>query len=45
MPQSLAELKPRLQPPPGKTPMEIIVGQWPGDETDEELLAALKAMG
>ena len=41
VPQSLDELKPRLLPPPGKTAMQMIVGQWPGDETDEEILQAL----
>ena len=45
IPQSLDELRPRLLPPPCKTAMQMIVGQWPGDETDEELQAALKAMG
>ena len=45
IPQSLEEIKPRRLPPPGKTAMQMIVGQWPGDETDEELQAALKAMG
>ena len=45
IPQSLDELKPRRLPPPGKTAWDMIVGQWPGDETDEELQAALKAMG
>lgn len=45
VPQTLAELKPRRLPPPGKTAMDMIVGQWPGDETDAELQAALKAMG
>ena len=45
VPQSLDEIKPRRLPPPGKTAMQMIVGQWPGDETDEELQAALKAMG
>ncbi len=44
-PQSLTELRPKLLPPPGKTAMQMIVGQWPGEETDEELQAALKAMG
>lgn len=44
IPQSLDELRPRRLPPPGKTAMQMIVGQWPGDETDEELQAALKAM-
>ena len=45
IPQSLDEIKPRRLPPPGKTAMDMIVGQWPGDETDHELQAALKAMG
>ena len=45
IPQSLDEIKPRRLPPPGKTAMDMIVGQWPGDETDQELQAALKAMG
>lgn len=43
-PQSLDELKPRALPPPGMTAMEYIAGKWPGDETEEELLAALKEM-
>jgi len=43
-PQSLAELKPRRQPPPGKTAMEAIQGRWPGDETTHELLAQLKGL-
>lgn len=45
VPQSLDELKPRRQPPPGKTAMQMIQGQWPGDETTEQLLAQLKALG
>ena len=45
VPQSLDELKPRREPPPGKTAMEMIQGQWPGEETTEELLAQLKALG
>lgn len=45
VPQSLEELKPRRQPPPGKTAMQMIQGQWPGDETTERLLAQLKALG
>ena len=45
VPQSLAELKPRRQPPPGKTAMQMIQGQWPGEETTEQLLAQLKALG
>ncbi len=45
VPQSLAELKPRRQPPPGKTAMQMIQGQWPGEETTEQLLAQLKELG
>ena len=44
-PQSLEELKPRVKLPPGVTAMQFIRGQWPGDETEEELLATLKTMG
>ncbi len=44
IPQSLDELQPRKQPPPGKTAMDMVYGRWPGDETEEELLAALKAL-
>ena len=28
--------------PPGKTLDDMVMGQWPGDETDEEILAALE---
>ena len=45
IPQSLDEVQPRRLPPPGKTAIDMIIGQWPGEETDEELQAALKAMG
>lgn len=44
VPQSLDELKPRAQPPPGKTAMDMIIGQWPGDETDEEINKALEEL-
>ena len=44
VPQSLGELRPRQQPAPGKTAMQMIQGQWPGEETTEELLAQLKAL-
>ena len=44
VPQSLEELKPRRQPPPGKTAIQMIQGQWPGEETTEQLLAQLKAL-
>lgn len=45
VPQSLEEIGPRVPPPPGMTAMQFIRGQWPGDETEEELLATLKEMG
>jgi hypothetical protein len=44
-PQSLAELRPRREPEPGKTAMEMIAGQWPGDEEPEDLLRQLKDLG
>jgi hypothetical protein len=43
-PQSLADLKPRIPTPPGTTWIESIRGQWPGDETDEEINRALEEM-
>ena len=44
-PQSLSELKPRVSPPPGMTIHDMLPREpWPGNETDQELLAALKAM-
>ncbi len=43
-PQSLAELKPRVPTPPGRSAIDAIAGQWSGDETEEELLAALKEL-
>lgn len=45
VPQSVAELKPRRLPPPGRTAMKMTMGQWPGEESTEELLAQLKALG
>lgn len=48
IPQSLDELKPRKPLPPGKTLKDIIESlprpDWSKEETDEALLAALKAM-
>jgi hypothetical protein len=40
-PQSLADLQPRIPAPPGTTWLESLRGQWPGDETDEEIDRAL----
>ena len=36
-PQTLADVKPRVTTPPGQNWLESIRGQWPGDETDEEI--------
>ena len=44
VPKSLDELRPRRQPPSGKTAMDMIIGQWPGDETDEEINKALEEL-
>ena len=36
-------LSPEPRPlPPGKTLEDVIVGQWPGDETDEEFEAIMR---
>jgi hypothetical protein len=43
-PRSLADLQPRVLPQAGTNGMAQVFGQWPGDETDEELLAALKEL-
>lgn len=43
--QSLNEIKPRRLPSPGKTAMQMIYQQLTADESDEELQAALKAVG
>jgi hypothetical protein len=43
-PRSLEDLKPRTAVPPGTNRMERVFGHWPGDETEEELLAALEKM-
>jgi hypothetical protein len=38
------EMEPPRPLPPGKTLADILYGQWPGDETDEEVLAALEKL-
>jgi len=30
--------------PPGKTLADVVVGQWPGDETDEQIRDALERL-
>jgi hypothetical protein len=43
-PQTLAELKPRIPPPPGSNGLDQIIGRWPGDESDAEIDAALEEL-
>lgn len=38
----LATARPACPLPPGKTLEDVIVGKWPGDETDEEIARALE---
>jgi hypothetical protein len=40
----LALARPGKPLPPGKTWADMVIGQWPGDETDEEILAALERL-
>jgi hypothetical protein len=42
--QSLEDLKPRIPPPPGSNGLALLIGQWPGDETDEQIHAALEKL-
>ncbi len=39
--RAIAVLQPRTAPPPGTNGMQLVYGQWPGDETDEQVQAAL----
>ena len=41
---ALATYKPRRLPPPGMTIFDVISGKWPGDETDEQIEAALEEL-
>lgn len=43
-PQSLDELHARRPSTPGKSWLEEIRGQWPGDETDAEIDQALESL-
>lgn len=38
------EMEPPLPLPEGKTLFDMVCGQWPGDETDEEVFEALKRL-
>jgi hypothetical protein len=40
----LASVQPGRPLPPGKTLRDVIVGKWPGNETDEEIAAALEEL-
>lgn len=42
--QAIAALKPRANPPPGTNGMQLVYGQWPGEETDKQVAAALKEL-
>ena len=44
VPQTLAEIKPRRLPPPGKTAMQMVYQQIPAEETDEEVRRALEEL-
>lgn len=41
-PQSVDDLQPRIPPPPGKSWLEAVVGEWPGDESDHEVQRILE---
>ena len=38
------QLAAALELPEGKTLEDVVVGMWPGDETDEEIFAALERL-
>jgi len=40
----IATYQPRNPPAPGTSGMERVYGQWPGDETDEEINRALEEL-
>ena len=42
--RALRKLKPKNPPPPGSNGMDQIIGQWPGDETEEEVMEALERL-
>jgi hypothetical protein len=43
-PQTLADLKPHVPPPPGESWLASVIGQWPVDESDEEVARILREM-
>lgn len=42
--RALEMYKPRRVVPPGKTLADMVSGKWPGDETDEQIDAALEEL-
>jgi hypothetical protein len=40
-PQTVEEIQPRIPSPPGTSWLAQVVGQWPGEESDEEIDEAL----
>lgn len=42
--RALASARPACPLPPGKTLADMVFGKWPGNETDEEIIAALKEL-
>ena len=42
--QTWNTLKPRTVAPPGMAAMELVYGQWPGCETDQEVAEALEQL-
>src|SRR5438876_681809 len=40
----LAATPPPRELPEGKTIFDVVMGKWPGDETDEQVLAALEKL-
>jgi hypothetical protein len=43
-PKSVEGLKPRVPSPPGSSWLAQVVGQWPGDESDDEIHRALEEL-
>lgn len=40
----LAATPPPRELPPGKTIFDVVMGKWPGEETDEQILTALEKL-
>jgi hypothetical protein len=40
----LSAIPPPMPLPPGKTLEDVVMGQWPGDESDEVVFAALEKL-